>query len=91
MKVSIIVPVYNGKKYINKCINSILKQTPPFNAIEGLGDTVANNIVEEREKGPFISIEEFQIRCKVSGTLIDKMKLMGIFGGMPETSQLSLF
>ena len=64
---------------------------PPFNAIEGLGDTVANNIVEEREKGPFISIEEFQIRCKVSGTLIDKMRLMGIFGDMPETSQLSLF
>ena len=64
---------------------------PPFNAIEGLGDTVANNIVEEREKGPFISIEEFQIRCKVSGTLIDKMRLMGIFGDMPETSQLRLF
>ncbi len=64
---------------------------PPFNSIEGLGDTVANNIVEEREKSPFISIEEFQIRCKVSGTLIDKMRLMGIFGDMPETSQLSLF
>ena len=64
---------------------------PPFNSIEGLGDTVAHNIVEEREKAPFISIEEFQIRCKVSGTLIDKMRLMGIFEGMPETSQLSLF
>ncbi len=64
---------------------------PPFNSIEGLGDTVAHNIVEERNKSPFISIEEFQIRCKVSGTLIDKMRLMGIFKDMPETSQLSLF
>lgn len=64
---------------------------PPFNSIDGLGDTVAHNIVEERSKTPFISIEEFQIRCKVSGTLIDKMRLMGIFEGMPETSQLSLF
>lgn len=26
-KVSIVVPVYNGEKYIEKCINSILKQT----------------------------------------------------------------
>lgn len=64
---------------------------PPFSSIDGLGDTVAHNIVEERNKSPFISIEEFQIRCKVSGTLIDKMRLMGIFEGMPETSQLSLF
>ena len=64
---------------------------PPFSSIDGLGDTVAHNIVEEREKSPFISIEEFQNRCKVSATLIDKMRLMGIFGDMPETSQLSLF
>jgi DNA polymerase-3 subunit alpha (Gram-positive type) len=64
---------------------------PPFSSIDGLGDTVANNIVEERNKRPFISIEDFQIRCKVSGTLMDKMRLMGIFEGMDETNQLSLF
>lgn len=45
----------------------------------------------EASKGPFISIEDFQSRCKVSQTLIDKMRVMGIFDGMPETSQLSLF
>ena len=64
---------------------------PPFNAIDGLGDTVANNIVEERKKKPFLSIEDFQNRCKVSGTLIDKMRLMGIFDGLAESNQLSLF
>ena len=64
---------------------------PPFNSIDGLGDTVANNIVEERKKHKFISIEDFQARCKVSQTLIDKMRLMGIFEGMPESNQLSLF
>ena len=26
-KISIIVPVYNSEKYLDKCINSILKQT----------------------------------------------------------------
>ena len=64
---------------------------PPFAAIDGLGDTVANNIVEERQKREFLSIEEVQYRAKVSGTLIDKMKSMGIFTGMSESNQLSLF
>ena len=64
---------------------------PPFNAIDGLGDTVAKNIVAEREKGKFISIEDVQKRAKVSGTLIDKMKEMGILEGLPDSNQLSLF
>ena len=64
---------------------------PPFASIDGLGDTVAKNIVEEREKSPFLSIENCQKRAKVSGTLIDKMKTMGIFDGMEESNQISLF
>ena len=64
---------------------------PPFNAIDGLGDTVAKNIVAEREKGKFISIEDVQKRAKVSQTLIEKMKDLGILDGMPDSNQLSLF
>ena len=64
---------------------------PPFRTIDGLGEVVAKNIEVEAKKHPFISIEDFQNRCKVSQTLIDKMRIMGIFEGMPETSQLSLF
>ena len=64
---------------------------PPFSSIDGLGETVANNIVKERGKQDFFSIEDVQTRAKVSQTLIDKMRLMGIFEDMPETSQLSLF
>jgi len=64
---------------------------PPFSAIDGLGDTVAKNIVAEREKGKFISIEDVQKRAKISQTLIDKMKEMGILEGMPDSNQLTLF
>ena len=64
---------------------------PPFNAIEGLGDTVAQNIVRERENGTFLSIEDVQKRGKVSQTLIDKMKEMGILKDLPDSNQLSLF
>ncbi len=75
--------------------NFILKDEnnlyPPFSTIDGLGDTVANQIVKEREKSPFVSIEDLQNRGKVSSTLIEKMKEMGILDGLPESSQLSLF
>ena len=64
---------------------------PPFNAIEGLGDTVAKNIVVERDKGKFLSIEDVQKRAKISQTLIDKMKEMGILKDLPDSNQLSLF
>ncbi len=64
---------------------------PPFITIDGLGETVANNIEKEAKKHPFISIEDFQNRCRVSQTIVDKMKDMGVFEGMPESSQLSLF
>ncbi len=64
---------------------------PPFNAIEGLGDTVAKNIVAERDKGKFLSVEDVQKRAKVSQTLIEKMKSMGILDGLPDSNQLTLF
>ena len=64
---------------------------PSFSSIDGLGDVVAKNIEAEAAKHPFISVEDFQNRCKVSTTLVDKMRAMGIFSDMPETSQLSLF
>ncbi len=64
---------------------------PPFSSIDGLGDTVAQNIVEEREKKEFLSIEDLQRRAKISTTLIEKMKSMGILDGMEESSQLTLF
>ena len=64
---------------------------PPFRALDGLGGTVANNIISEREKRDFISIEDLQKRGKLSSTLIEKMRLMGILKGLPESSQLSLF
>ena len=64
---------------------------PPFASIDGLGDTVANNIAEERKKAEFLSIEDLQKRGKISQTLIDKMRMMGILDHLDESSQLSLF
>ncbi|MBR2840258.1 MAG: PolC-type DNA polymerase III [Bacilli bacterium] len=64
---------------------------PPFRSVDGLGITVAKNIVDEREKRNFISIEDLQKRAKISSTLIEKLRSMGVLDGMEESSQLSLF
>ena len=64
---------------------------PPFNSIEGLGDTVAKQIVKERDIQPFLSVEDVQKRGKVSQTLIIKMQEMGILKDLPESNQLTLF
>jgi len=54
----------------------------PFRGLDGLGENVAKMIVEERNKAPFLSIEDVQIRAKVNSTTIEKMKTLHIFDGM---------
>ncbi len=63
----------------------------PFRALDGLGDTVASKIIEERNIKEFTSIEDFQQRCHISKTTIDKLKVLGVLDNLPESSQLSLF
>lgn len=63
----------------------------PFMAVEGLGEAVANKIVEEREKKPFYCIEDFAERGKVNQTTVNALRELGVFAGMPESAQLSLF
>lgn len=63
----------------------------PFSSLDGLGDAVATKIMEERNEKPFYSVEDFSMRGKVNQSTVERMRTMGIFEGMPETSQLSLF
>ncbi len=63
---------------------------PPFTTLDGMGDIAAKKIVEERNDRPFVSVEDLQMRGKVSQTLIDKMRGLGVLDQLPESSQLSL-
>ncbi len=69
----------------NKCLYM------PFMALDGLGENVANKIIEEREKKPFYCVEDFASRGKVNQTTVNALRELGIFKGMPESAQLSLF
>ncbi len=63
----------------------------PFMAVDGLGEAVANKIVEERNKKPFYCVEDFANRGKVNQTTMDKLRELGLFDGLPESAQMSLF
>jgi len=64
---------------------------PPLSSIQGLGDTVAQNIIEERKNGEFFTIEEFKERTKATKTVIQLLKQNNILDGIPESNQLTLF
>ncbi|MBE7046676.1 MAG: PolC-type DNA polymerase III [Ruminococcaceae bacterium] len=64
---------------------------PPLNAIAGLGVNAANSIIEERNKRPFSNIDDLQERAKVSKTIVETMKSMGVLEGMRQSNQLNFF
>lgn len=67
------------------------KLMPPFSSIDGMGDKAAEAVEEASKEGKYLSLDDFRQRTKVSKTVIDFMKDLGLFGDLPETNQLSLF
>lgn len=67
------------------------KIMPSLSSINGMGEKAAESIVEARNGGEFISIEDFRVRTKTSKTMIDMLKENGILKDLPDTNQISLF
>ncbi|MBR3564610.1 MAG: PolC-type DNA polymerase III [Clostridia bacterium] len=63
----------------------------PFIAIPSLGEKAAELIEQKRSEMEFTSIEEVQRECKLSQTVVDAMRQMGVFGDLSEKAQMSLF
>jgi DNA polymerase III, alpha chain, Gram-positive type len=67
------------------------KIMPAINSIAGLGEKAAYAVEEEAPRTPFLSKDDLWSRTKIDKKTIDKMEVMGIIKGLPETNQLSLF
>lgn len=63
----------------------------PFNAVPGLGDNAAKQIVAARAEQKFLSKEDLAKRGKVSATIMTYLEENGVLEGMPDQNQLSLF
>ena len=67
------------------------KILPPFTAIDGLGENVAEQIVTARNERPFTSKADLKLRGKVGKTMLDLMSEYGCLGDLPEDELLDLF
>ena len=49
------------------------------------------NIMKAREEEPFFSVEDLQIRAKLTKSVIEILRRNGVLDGIQETDQLSIF
>ena len=67
------------------------KLVPPLTAVPGVGSQAAQAIVLARTEGDFTSVEDFRRRTKLGKKICEALKNQGVFEGLPEGEQLSLF
>ena len=82
------IDVYSAKAHHFQIIDG--KLMPSLSTIDGLGDKAADGVVEAAKHGPFLSRDDFKIRCKVSSTVVDTMARLGLLGDLPQSNQMSL-
>jgi DNA polymerase-3 subunit alpha (Gram-positive type) len=67
------------------------KLVPPFVSIPGVGGQAAQAIVAARVDGDFSSIDDFRRRTRLGKKVCEALKQQGVFEGIPDGDQLSLF
>ena len=63
----------------------------PFVALDGVGATAAQSFYDAYHEKPFDTVEEVMKRTKLNKTSIQALRDYGVFDGLPETDQLSMF
>ncbi len=61
----------------------------PFSSLPGLGENAAKNIIKAREEAEFFSVEDLQIRAKLTKAVIQILRNSGVLDELDETNQLT--
>ena len=64
---------------------------PPLSAVDDVSEAMAKDIVIEREKAKFISIEDLKKRTSLNKNALNSLKNLDIIDGLQEENQMSLF
>ena len=62
----------------------------PFSSLAGLGENAAANIVAARDEEPFFSVEDLQIRAKLTRAVIDILRANHVLDQVNETDQMQI-
>lgn len=63
----------------------------PLLGINGLGSSVIENLIKERNSDKFLSYEDLKRRTKISSTTLDKLKSINAVENLSDTNQICLF
>ena len=63
----------------------------PFSSIAGIGDNAAENIASIRDEGGIYSVEDFQLKSRLSNSVIKTLRDNGVFSNLAMTNQISMF
>ena len=63
----------------------------PFCSLSGVGESAAQSLADSRKDGEYISIDDVQIRSKVTKAVIETLQQAGVLKGLPESNQISFF
>jgi len=67
------------------------KLLPPFQALQGVGENAAKALIEVKDMGEILSIQDLRTKSKVTKTVIEALREHGCLEGLPEDNQLSFF
>ena len=73
---------------VDKESNSLLI---PFSAMDSLGASTAQSVVEAREQEAFTSKRDVITRTKINATVFEKLDALGVFKDLPDDDQMDLF
>lgn len=63
----------------------------PFASLAGVGESAAKSLELAGKEGKYISIDDIQIRAKVTKAVIETLEEAGVLKNLPQSNQISFF
>ena len=86
-----VLPVDLYKSDAYKYIVEDGKIRLPFSSLSGVGESAAQNLQESRKEGEYLSVDDVQIRSRVTKAVIETLESAGVLNSLPKSNQMSFF